>query len=655
VLVQRGIERLGIVAIVAGHAKGASGKAGGGDQAVLRKIVEGISVQVFADFLEGMVGGHELAAVGKINAIDAGVHVGRATDEHMDFGGAGFLEIVDAGFAGGAAHDGIIHYDDALALHQLSNEVEFHADVEVADELRGLQEAAAHVVVADEGHLERNAGLEGIAEGGAVAAVRHRDDDVGLNGKFAGEMAAHVHADFIDVAVGDVAIRAGEIDVLENTKGAALMLGKGLDALQAVLVDDDDLAGLNVTNKFGVDEVECASFAAKDVGIAEFADAKGTETKRIARANQFLFRHQDEGIGAFQHAHGVDKRIFAAVGVGLGEQVQDDLAVHGGLENGAPGFELIAQAGGVGQVAVVGDGDLATRAVHGEGLGVFQLRGAGGGIAGVADGKVADELMQNVAVKNLGDEAHAAMGAKLAAVTGDNAGAFLAAVLQGIKAVISKFGGIGMTKNAEDTTVMFGIDLHRAYAEFSQKKWRSATGKRKLKGKDLGNWLWLFYERAEDGTPNNSPSPRPSPAGRGRIIRQLFETTNDNRDSFCFAPTRQRQHFTKLEDSNLLATQDSCLSFYGFDALNGLSPFGSVVSDFGKLICREFLSVRKIAVTKIIAKPVMAIKAIVLKLINITKAFVVPKRAYWLREFQTNKSHTPRWKIWIDFVILNKI
>ena len=470
VLVHGRVVGHGIVAVVTGQAERIFWKAGGGDHAILRKIIEGIGVEVFADFLEGMVGGHKLAAIGKINAIDAGVHVGRATDEHMDFFGAGFLEVVDAGLAGGAADDGIIHNDDALALDQLGDEVELHADVEIADELRGLEEAAADIVVADKGHLEGDAGLEGIAEGGAVAAVGHGDDDVGLDGKFAGELAAHVHADFIDVAVGDVAVRAGEIDVFKDAEGAALLFGKGLEALKALLVDDDNLAWLDVADKFGVDQVERAGFAGKDVGIAEFAYAEGAETEGVARANQFLFRHEDEGIGAFQFAQAVDERVLAAVGVRLGEQVQDDLAVHGGLENGAASFEFVAQAGGIGEVAVVGDGDLAAGAIHSEGLGVFELGGAGGGIAGVADGHVAHEIVQNFAVKNLRNEAHAAMGAELAAVAGDDAGAFLAAVLKGIEAVISEFGGIGMTKNAKDTTVMFGINLHRAYGlSFAEK------------------------------------------------------------------------------------------------------------------------------------------------------------------------------------------
>jgi hypothetical protein len=60
---------------------------------------------------------------------------------------------------------------------------------------------------------------------------------------------------------------------------------------------------------------------------------------------------------------------------------------------------------------------------------------------------------------------------KFPVVAGDDAGAFLSAMLERIKAVVGQFGGIRMTENAEDSAVMFGImwligimwlSLHRA-------------------------------------------------------------------------------------------------------------------------------------------------------------------------------------------------
>jgi hypothetical protein len=56
----------------------------------------------------------------------------------------------------------------------------------------------------------------------------------------------------------------------------------------------------------------------------------------------------------------------------LREQMRNDLAVGGGLENGAFAFQLIAQEIGVDQIAVVRDGDLAAKAIDHERLRVFQ-------------------------------------------------------------------------------------------------------------------------------------------------------------------------------------------------------------------------------------------------------------------------------------------
>ena len=68
----------------------------------------------------------------------------------------------------------------------------------------------------------------GITQRRAIAAVGHGNDQVGLDGMFARQLAAHFHADFINVAVGDGAVRPREIDVFKNAKRAALLLGKGV-------------------------------------------------------------------------------------------------------------------------------------------------------------------------------------------------------------------------------------------------------------------------------------------------------------------------------------------------------------------------------------------------------------------------------------------
>ena len=52
------------------------------------------------------------------------------------------------------------------------------------------------------------------------------------------------------------------------------------------------------------------------------------------------------------------------------------------------------------------------------------------------------------------------MLAKLVAVAGDNTGAFLPAMLQGVKSVISQLRGIRMAENAEHAAIMLWIILH---------------------------------------------------------------------------------------------------------------------------------------------------------------------------------------------------
>jgi hypothetical protein len=163
----------------------------------------------------------------------------------------------------------------------------------------------------------------------------------------------------------------------------------------------------------------------------------------------------------------------------LREHHDDDFAVHGRLENEAAGFQLVAELGGVGEIAVVGDGDLAAHAIHRERLGVAHVRRAGGGIARVADGHVADEVMQDFGVgKNLRHQAHAVVLVKFPVMAGDDAGAFLSAMLEGIQSEISQFGGVRMAEDAENTAVMFGVEsriLHRARRCIGTKKHR--TGK----------------------------------------------------------------------------------------------------------------------------------------------------------------------------------
>ena len=106
------------------------------------------------------------------------------------------------------------------------------------------------------------------------------------------------------------------------------------------------------------------------------------------------------------------------------------------------------------------DGDLSARAIHRERLGVAEIGRAGRRVTCVADGAVADEVVENFrVVENLRHKAHAVVLVKFSFVATDDARAFLPAMLQGVKAEVSEFRRIRVTENAEDSAVMFGVIL----------------------------------------------------------------------------------------------------------------------------------------------------------------------------------------------------
>ena len=143
---------------------------------------------------------------------------------------------------------------------------------------------------------------------------------------------------------------------------------------------------------------------------------------------------------------GVDERA----GAGVGDELDDDLGVGGGLEVSAVALQARAHVAEVDQVAVVGDGDEALGGVDANGLGVEQGRVAGGGVARVADGHRAGELGQHVVGEDFRDQAHALDVGQMLAVGGGDAGRLLAAMLQGVEAEIGLAGGVGVAVDGDD-------------------------------------------------------------------------------------------------------------------------------------------------------------------------------------------------------------
>ena len=149
-------------------------------------------------------------------------------------------------------------------------------------------------------------------------------------------------------------------------------------AFLSLAIDDDDFAGRHVADELRAAGVERCAFAGDDNGVVVFAQTERTEAVRIARRDDFARRHHEQRIGAVDFAHGFNDGFLDLVAgqPRTRDEVADDLAVDGCLENGAALFELAADFNGVGQVAVVRNSERTLDITHNKRLRIFQHRAA---------------------------------------------------------------------------------------------------------------------------------------------------------------------------------------------------------------------------------------------------------------------------------------
>ena len=178
----------------------------------------------------------------------------------------------------------------------------------------------------------------------------------------------------------------------------------------------------------------------------------------IAHADQLAPGQRDQRIGAFELPQGVDQPVDHRRIVADGDQMDDGLGVRGRLEDAALADQPAADAVGVGQVAVVGDGEAAELEVGEQRLHVAQDGLAGRRVADVADGVAARQAADDgFGVEVVADMTEGAVVMEVLAVEGDDAGGFLAAVLQGVQAERGMGGGVsvGLAEDAEDPAFLF--------------------------------------------------------------------------------------------------------------------------------------------------------------------------------------------------------
>src|SRR5688500_3077341 len=120
-----------------------------------REVSERVHFEGPGYLIHREIGGDELVAIGRVDAVIARPRDGWGADAHVHLARACCANHRDEPFCCRATNDRIVHHYDALPIEHLSYRVVLHLHFGVATGLRWLNERAADVVIANQSQLER--------------------------------------------------------------------------------------------------------------------------------------------------------------------------------------------------------------------------------------------------------------------------------------------------------------------------------------------------------------------------------------------------------------------------------------------------------------------------------------------------------------------
>ena len=323
--------------------------------------------------------------------------------------------------------DGVVHSHDALSRH-LRERVELQLDPLFAQSLVGLDERPPDIAVLDQAFAEGDVERAGEADRGRRPRVGNGKDEVGLDGRLLCEPLAHADTRGVHLDAREARIRSSEVEELEDAERAAAVRWNGLPRLDA-FADHEQLARPHLAFELGADQVERAGLGGDDPVAVEASEAEWAHPAGIAEGDQLSLAERDDRERPVELAHRGGNGVAERAGF-VSDQRCDHLGVRGRREPVTLGVELLAELGGVREVAVMAQGDRACAAVLDERLRVPPLRRAGRRVTRVADGEVAAQAAELLLVEDLRHEPHVAQRRQPPVVGDGDARGLLAAVLQ---------------------------------------------------------------------------------------------------------------------------------------------------------------------------------------------------------------------------------
>ena len=227
--------------------------------------------------------------------------------------------------------------------------------------------------------------------------------------------------------------------------------------MQSRFINDDDFTRFHITEIFGAHQIKRAGLRSDHPSPVELTKTEGPESSRITDGDHLVACQHDQAVSTLDTLKGMNQGHFKTIFQMRRHKMNEDLAVHGGLENGTPVFQLRSQLLGIDQVAIMPQGVILVGMMNQKRLGIGDDGGACRGIADMADGQAAGQFGQGVLPENLGNQAHALTLPDLAAVRRGDPGAFLPPVLEGKETEEGHPRRLLMSVNSKDAAFLPGF------------------------------------------------------------------------------------------------------------------------------------------------------------------------------------------------------